>query len=70
MWASSEQFEAVKRFVTQFVCYPQEAVIDGEALKHGVEFLVKEGIFTVSQFKLAFLIETNMICPAEFLPDE
>lgn len=54
----------------QYVSYPQGTVIDGEALKHGVEFLVKEGIFTVSQFKLAFLIETNMICPAEFLPDE
>ncbi len=46
MWASSEQFEAVKRFVAQFVCYPQETVIDGEALKLGVELLVKEGIST------------------------
>lgn len=70
MWASSEQFEAVKRFVTQFIGYPQGTVIDGEALKHGVEVLVEEGIFTVPQFKLAFLIETNMICSAEFLPDE
>lgn len=66
MWASSEQFEAVKRFVTQFIGYPQGTMIDVEALKHGVE----EGIFTVPQFKLAFLIETNMICPAEFLPNE
>lgn len=70
MWASSEQFEAVKRFVTQFICYPQGTVIDVEALKHGVEVLVEEGIFTLPQFKFAFLIETNMICPAEFLPDE
>lgn len=70
MWASSEQFEAVKRFVTQFIGCPQGTVIDGEALKHGVEVLVEQGIFTVPQFKLAFLIETNMICPAEFLPDE
>ena len=70
MWASSEQFEAVKRFVTQFIGYPQGTVIDGEALKHGVEVLVEQGRFTVPQFKLAFLIETNMICPAEFLPDE
>lgn len=70
MWASHEQFEAVKRFVTQFIGYPQGTVIDGEALKHGVEVLVEQGIFTVPQFKLAFLIETNMICPAEFLPDE
>lgn len=70
MWASNEQFEAVKRFVTQFIGYPQGTVIDGEALKHGVEVLVEQGIFTVPQFKLAFLVETNMICPAEFLPDE
>ena len=46
MWASSEQFEAVKRFVTQFICYPQGTVIDVEALKHGVEVLVEEGICT------------------------
>lgn len=51
MWASSEQFEAVKRFVVQYVSYPQRAVVDEDLLKFGIALLVKEGVFTVDEFQ-------------------
>ena len=69
MWASSEQFEAVKRFVVQYVSYPQGAMVDEDLLKFGIALLVKEGVFTVDEFQNELLRETNMICPAEWLPD-
>lgn len=69
MWASSEQFEAVKRFVVQYVSYPQGAVVDEDLLKFGIALLVKEGVFTVDEFQNELLRKTNTICPAEWLPD-
>lgn len=69
MWASSEQFEAVKRFLTQYVSYPQGAVVDEDLLKFGIALLVKEGVFTVDEFQNELLRKTNTICPAEWLPD-
>ncbi len=70
MWASNEQFEAVKRFVVQYVSYPQGAVVDEDLLKFGIALLVKEGVFTVDEFQNELLRKTNTICPAEWLPDE
>ncbi len=70
MWASSEQFEAVKRFLTQYVSYPSGATIDETLLKYGIELVVKEGVFTVGEFKRELLRKTNTVCPAEWLPDE
>ena len=70
MWASSEQFEAVKRFVVQYVSYPQGAVVDEDLLKFGIALLVKEGVFTVDEFQNELLRKTNTICPAEWLPGE
>lgn len=69
MWASSEQFEALKRFVVQYVSYPQGAVVDEDLLKFGIALLVKEGVFTVDEFQNELLRKTNTICPAEWLPD-
>lgn len=69
MWASNEQFEAVKRFVVQHVSYPQGAVIDEDLLKIGIALLVKEDVFTVEEFKSELLRKTNTICPAEWLPN-
>ncbi len=69
MWASSEQFEAVKRFVMRRVSYPQGAVIDEYLLKIGIALLVKEGVFTVDEFQNELLRKTNTICPAAWLPD-
>lgn len=69
MWASNEQFEAVKRFVVQYVSYPQGAMVDENLLKFGIALLVKEGVFTVDEFKNELLRQTNTICPAEWLPD-
>ena len=69
MWASNEQFEAVKRFVVQYVSYPQGAMVDEDLLKFGIALLVKEGEFTVDEFKNELLRQTNTICPAEWLPD-
>lgn len=69
MWASSEQFEAVKRFVVQYVSYPQGAMVDEDLLKFGIALLVKEGVFTVDEFQNELLRQTNAICPAEWLPD-
>lgn len=69
MWASNEQFEAVKRFVVQYVSYPQGAVVDEDLLKFGIALLVKEGVFTVDEFQNELLRKTNTICPAEWLPD-
>lgn len=69
MWASNEQFEAVKRFVVQYVSYPQGAMVDEDLLKFGIALLVKEGVFTVDEFKNELLRQTNTICPAEWLPD-
>lgn len=69
MWASSEQFETVKRFVVQHVSYPQGAVIDEDLLKIGIALLVKEDVFTVEEFKSELLRKTNTICPAEWLPN-
>lgn len=70
MWASSEQFETVKRFVVQYVSYPQGAVVDEDLLKFGIALLVKEGVFTVDEFQNELLRKTNTICPAEWLPGE
>lgn len=70
MWASSEQFEAVKRFIVQYVSYPQGAVVDEDLLKFGIALLVKEGVFTVDEFQNELLRKTNTICPAEWLPGE
>lgn len=70
MWASSEQFEAVKRFVVQYVSYPQGAGVDEDLLKFGIASLVKEGVFTVDEFQNELLRKTNTICPAEWLPGE
>lgn len=70
MWASNEQFEAVKRFVVQYVSYPQGAVVDEDLLKFGIALLVKEGVFTVDEFQNELLRKTNTICPAEWLPGE
>lgn len=70
MWASSEQFEAVKRFVVQYVSYPQGAMVDEDLLKFGIALLVKEGVFTVDEFQNELLRKTNTICPAEWLPGE
>ena len=69
MWASNEQFEAVKRFVVQYVSYPQGAMVDEDLLKFGIALLVKEGVFTADEFKNELLRQTNTICPAEWLPD-
>lgn len=69
MWASNEQFEAVKRFVVQYVSYPQGAMVDEDLLTFGIALLVKEGVFTVDEFKNELLRQTNTICPAEWLPD-
>lgn len=69
MWASNEQFEAVKRFVVQYVSYPQGAVVDEDLLKFGIALLVKEGVFTVDEFQNELLRKANTICPAEWLPD-
>lgn len=70
MWASSEQFEAVKRFVVQYVSYPQGAMVDEDLLEFGIALLVKEGVFTVDEFQNELLRKTNTICPAEWLPGE
>lgn len=70
MCASSEQFEAVKRFLTQYVSFPQGAVVDEDLLKFGIALLVKEGVFTVDEFQNELLRKTNTICPAEWLPGE
>lgn len=70
MLASNEQFETVKQFLLQYVSYPQGATIDADLLKYGIEFVVKEGIFTVGEFKRELLRNTNTVCPAEWLPDE
>lgn len=70
MWASNEQFEAVKRFVVQYVSYPQGAMVDEDLLKFGIALLVKEGVFTVDEFQNELLRKTNTICPAEWLPGE
>lgn len=70
MWASNEQFEAVKRFVVQYVSYPQGAMVDEDLLKFGIASLVKEGVFTVDEFQNELLRKTNTICPAEWLPGE
>lgn len=70
MWASREQFEAVKRFVVQYVSYPQGAMVDEDLLKFGIALLVKEGVFTVDEFQKELLRKTNTICPAEWLPGE
>lgn len=70
MWASSEQFEATKDFLAQYVSFPQGAAIDENLLKYGIEFAVKEGVFTVEEFKRELLRKTNTVCPAEWLPDE
>lgn len=70
MWASNEQFKAVKRFVVQYVSYPQGAVVDEDLLKFGIALLVKEGVFTVDEFQNELLRKTNTICPAEWLPGE
>lgn len=69
MWTSNEQFEAVKRFVVQYVSYPQGAMVDEDLLKFGIALLVKEDVFTVDEFKNELLRQTNTICPAEWLPD-
>lgn len=69
VWASSEQFEAVKRFVVQYVSYPQGAAVDEDLLKFGIALLVKEGVFTVDEFQNELLRKTNTICPAEWLPN-
>lgn len=69
MWASNEQFEAVKRFVVQYVSYPQGAMVDEDLLKFGIALLVKEGVFTLDEFQNELLRQTNTICPAEWLPD-
>lgn len=69
MWTSNEQFEAVKRFVVQYVSYPQGAMVDDDLLKFGIALLVKEDVFTVDEFKNELLRQTNTICPAEWLPD-
>ena len=70
MWTSNEQFEAVKRFVVQYVSYPQGAMVDEDLLKFGIALLVKEGVFTVDEFQKELLRKTNTICPAEWLPGE
>ena len=69
MWASNEQFEAVKRFAVQYVSYPQGAVVEEDLLKFGIALLVKEGVFTVGEFKRELLRKTNTACPAEWLPN-
>lgn len=70
MWASNEQFEAVKQFLLQYVSFPSGTVIDEEMLKLGIHFLVSEGIFSLAEFKTEFVRTMNAICPAEWLPDE
>ena len=70
MWASNEQFEAVKLFLLQYVSFPSGTVIDDETLKLGIRFLVSEGVFSLAEFKPEFARTMNAICPAEFLPNE
>lgn len=70
MLASNEQFETVKQFLLQYVSYPQGAVVEEGLLKIGIALLVKEGVFTVGEFKRELLRKTNTVCPAEWLPDE